>query len=103
MIHNLPSSAVSGVHHRKKNTMQIVFRFNGSEELVVSNHPGGVLLERIDRDEPTDRSEHDGGPPSPHRAYWASRTRETTPLLVAMSRGQARSIASALMQAAAEA
>ena len=95
--------------------MQIVFRFNGSEELVVSTYPGGVMIERLDRDEPNYRpvgpEQNDVESPEADadRAHnrsvsdWRlSRTRENVPAMLTLSKGQARSIASALMQAASE-
>lgn len=65
--------------------MQIVFRFNGSSELVVSTQATGVLLERIPTDEVT-----------------GNKHPETCRVLQPLSKGEARSIASALMQAASE-
>lgn len=96
--------------------MQVVFRFNGSEEVVVSNYPGGVMIERLDPNEPHYRpvGPEQNGVENPdsqadrdhNRAVneWRlSRTRENVPAMITLSKSSARSVASALMQAAAEA
>lgn len=69
--------------------MQAVFRFNGSEEVVVSNQVGGVLLEVLRGDARPGFGSSDGEKPG-------DRT------LLSLSKSEARAVASALMGAAAE-
>lgn len=86
--------------------MQAVFRFNGSEEIVVSNTSGGVLVEVIESHPASDNeklivAENKLG--SPQSAYIdESGFYRRCQTLVSLSKGGARSIASAMMQAAAE-
>lgn len=87
--------------------MQATFRFNGSEEIVVTTTSGGVLLEVIESHEasPEEKAiiaEQKLG--DPQSAYIdGSGFYRRTRALVPLSKGSARSVASAMMQAAAEA
>jgi len=66
--------------------MQAIFRFRGAEEIVVSNYPGGAMLEIL-------TGVSDQGDGLRHVDH-----NET----VQFSKSQARAVASALMGAAAE-
>lgn len=85
--------------------MQAVFRFRGAEEIVISNQVDGVLVEFTDGYEPG----FHGDTLSSHRCTECSRAtcgadpqREQQRKLVTFSKSQARSVASAIMGAAAE-
>lgn len=85
--------------------MQAVFRFNGSEEIVVSTQVGGVLIEHIEtrgllpHENPEDIAKL-GGRDAP--TIDASGLVRVPKSLIVLSKAGARSIASAMMQAAAE-
>lgn len=86
--------------------MQAVFRFRGAEEIVISNQVGGVLLEIIDGYEPG----YHGSTDAPgHRCTECSKEtcgaepqREQQRTVKTFSKSEARSLASAIMGAAAE-
>jgi hypothetical protein len=71
--------------------MQAIFRFNGSDEFEVWTGPGGVLFSQS-RNLPIAESVD-----NPHAG-----PRQEAVFAVCLSKSQARSIASAMMQAAAE-
>jgi hypothetical protein len=70
--------------------MQAIFRFNGSEEIEVWTSPGQVVLEKRYAPPQVCDSEHPADPANVVRT------------MVCLTKSQARSIASAMMQAAAE-
>ena len=86
--------------------MQAIFRFNGSEEIVVSNSSAGVLLEVIESHPATelereaDAKSHASDPCSSY--IDSSGYFRRVAALIPLSKSGARSVASAMMQAAAE-
>lgn len=85
--------------------MQAVFRFRGAEEIVISNQVGGVLVELIDGYEPG----YHGSTEESHRTTECNMLKcgsdprpEQQRKLVTFSKSEARSVASAIMGAAAE-
>lgn len=75
--------------------MQAVFRFNGSEEIIVNTLPGAVEITRKQQEwldlAPKVNVGPDAPPQEAPRPHWMTFTK-----------AQARSVASALMQAASE-
>jgi len=86
--------------------MQAIFRFNGSEEIVVSSQVGNVLLEVIESRAATeqDKAMIDGTDLRDSTSPYidASGYYRHTKAIIPFSKSGARSVASALMQAAAE-
>lgn len=88
--------------------MQAVFRFNGSEEIVVSNQVNGVLVEIIEGSEPgwcggseiaSHRHDTCGVGKCPCNHEGMPEQRRT---LKSFSKSEARALASAIMGAAAQ-
>lgn len=86
--------------------MQAVFRFRGAEEIVISNQVGGVMVEIVDGHEPG----YHGSTDMPgHRCTECSKEKcgvdplpEQVRTIKTFSKSEARSLASAMMHAAAE-
>lgn len=86
--------------------MQVVFRFNGSEEIVVSNQVDGVMVETYKGIEPGYHGDASAGA---HYMTECSQTRcgenpasERQRAVLTLSKSGARAVASAIMGAAAE-
>jgi hypothetical protein len=86
--------------------MQAVFRFRGDEEIGISNQVDGVLVELIRGSQP---GYHGDGQDGSHYMTTCSKEKcgldpasERVNTMISLSKSEARSIASAIMGAAAE-
>jgi methionyl-tRNA synthetase len=82
--------------------MQAVFRFRGAEEIVVSNQPGGVLVEVYEGYETQCPACKKAGPGASCTGCGEVTKNQTLAqkALISLSNSEARSVASAMMGAA---